>query len=344
MTQGSRRSKSAVTLRMVAAHAGVSPMSVSNVLNGRPASARTREAVERAVETLGYVPNAAARQLASAAPMFIGLVHANDEHPLSSALLTGALTGASKLGVQLLLQPIVFGEIGKGWEAVDILRRRGAEGVLVPPVFGEAMAAEMDRNHDDLPMICVNAADDLARMSTIRIDDAGAARAVTEMLIAKGHRRIGFLRAPPEFAVHHTRGAGYMTALRDHGLPIDPELIAEGLFTFHAGLTAATQLLDLADPPTAIFGTNDEMAAGALTLAHMRGLTVPDDLAIVGFEDSFFAQRLWPPLTSVSIPMAAMAETAIDQLVRWIRNGDEARTVTTTLADYGIVRRASTGD
>ncbi|WP_379485782.1 LacI family DNA-binding transcriptional regulator [Novosphingobium soli] len=320
-------------------------MSVSNVLNGRAASEKVRNKVRAAIDELGYVPNRAARQLASAAPMFVGLVHVNDEHPISAALLTGALTAASRLGVQLLLQPILFAEIESGWEVVQALRARGAEAIILPPVFGEDMARTLDPDLIGFPMLCVGAADAMPSMSTVRMDEFTAAKDVTARLIAKGHRRIGFIRVPERYPIHHPRGGGYLAALEAHGMVADPDLIVEGEFWFQEGLEAATKLLALADPPTAIFASNDEMAMGALAAAHMRDIAVPDRLAIVGFEDNYFARNVWPALSSVKIPMAAMAERAMEILVREI--GEERPAsfpATSTMVAHHIYWRASTGD
>jgi LacI family transcriptional regulator len=342
----SKRAKAAVTLRMVAAHAGVSPMSVSNVLNGQPTSAAMRAAVHAAIEELGYVPNLAARQLASAAHTIIGLLHANDEHPVSAALLNGALTAATRLGVQLLLEPIIFPELADGWRKVAALRRRGAEAILLPPTFGEMMAQAGGAEELDCPILCVGASDAMPTLLTVRIDEFAAAREVTAGLIARGHRRIGFLRLPEKFPAHAPRLSGYLTAMREHGVPVDPELIAEGEFWFQEGLAAAGSLLDLPDPPTAIFASNDEMATGALAAAQIRRVAVPKELAVVGFEDTYFAQNVWPPLASVKLPMAAMASTAVERLLREVRSASErnASNPDSIVLPHTISWRASTGD
>ena len=266
-------------------------MSVSNVLNGRAVSVRIKDAVLQAIDDLDYTPNQAARQLASAAPMFIGLVHSNDEHPLSSALLTGALKATARLGVQLLLQPIVYSEIDRGWQAVEALRNRGAEAILVPPVVGEAMAESLQDGEIDFPMICVGPAGPINGISSVRIDDTAAAREIAGILIAKGHTRIGFIRGSNYLPWYESRTDGYRRALLDHGLPCDHDLIADGGFDCQQALESTARLLDLPDPPTAIFACSDEMAAGALTMAHMRGVSVPEKLAVAGFDDSYFAQR-----------------------------------------------------
>jgi len=316
------------------------------MLNGRSVSAKTRERILSAIDELGYVPNRAARQLASADPMFIGLIHVNDEHPLTAALLTGALTAASRFGVQLLLQPIVFPEIERGWEVVRALRARGAEGILLPAIFAEDIASSPDPSLFGYPLLCVGAADELSTVSTVRINEFAAAREVTSRLIAKGHRRIGFIAVPKGFSAHQTRLGGYLAALEADGIAIDTELIVEGEFWFQEGLAAAERLLALSNPPTAIFASNDEMAMGVLAAAHMHDITVPDELCIVGFEDNYFTRNVWPALSSVKIPMAAMAERAMEILVQRVRKGFDEKSPTdgSILMEHTIHWRESTGD
>jgi LacI family transcriptional regulator len=346
MRRSTRRSKSAVTLRAVAAHAGVSVMSVSNVLNGRLASAEMKEKVERAFRELNYVPNQAARQLASAGPMFVGLLHHSDEHPVAAAIMNGALRAASRLNVQLLLEPIVYADLEWMGDALERLRDRGAEGCIVAPGYGEVLDAQIAANGPVFPLFYVGAGAALPNLYTVRIDDEAAACEMTSLLISKGHSRIGFIPVPEKFSIHCTRLAGYKAALRKHGMPFDPALVIEGEYTLEDGMAAAASLLNLADPPTAIFASNDEMAAGTLVVAHTRGLEVPRDLVVAGFDDTYIAQTVWPPLTSVKVPFAAMAEQAVESIVNLIRAGRDAQSVpiTSTVLAHTIVRRGSTGD
>lgn len=321
-------------------------MSVSNVLNGRLASAEMKEKVQRAFEELNYVPNQAARQLASAGPMFVGVLHHSDEHPVAAAILNGALRAASRLNVQLLLEPIVYADLEWMGDALARLRDRGAEGCIVTPGYGEVLAEQAKVHRPGFPLLYVGAGDALPNLSTFRIDDEAAAYEMTSLLIAKGHRRIGFIPVPEKFSIHRTRLAGYKRALHEHSLPFDPALVVEGEYTLADGMAAAATLLDLADPPTAIFASNDEMAAGTLIVAHTRGLDVPCDLAVAGFDDTYIAQTIWPPLTSVKVPFATMAEQAVESIVNLIRTDKDAQSshVTSIVLAHTIVPRKSTGD
>jgi LacI family transcriptional regulator len=333
-------------MQQVARRAGVSAMSVSNVLNGRKVSPETRAAVLRAVEELNYTPNPAARQLASASALAVGVLHGGFEHAFFSTLLVGALNAASRLGVQLLPQQVDFADPESSWTAIDVLRGRGARAILLPPFVAESLADDPRIAGLDLPAIGVATGRELARLSCVRIDEFAAARDMTGLLLDKGRRRIGVLGPPQQLSIAAARLGGHWEALRLRGLAGDPALVVDGGLSFETALAAAHRLLDLAPAPDAIFACNDDMAAAALTAAHMRGLRVPEDLAVTGFDDGPLATRVWPPLTTVRQPIAEMAGLALEKLVRQARQGAgraPSRPTVTYLA-YEIVRRASTGD
>jgi LacI family transcriptional regulator len=333
-------------MQQVAEHAGVSAMTVSNVLNGRKVSPETRTAVLRAVDALHYVPNPAARQLASAQSLAVGLLHGGFEHAFFSAILVGALNAATRLGVQLLLEQVDFADPETGWAAIDALRGRGARAVLLPPVLCEALAADPRIAQVELPLMGVATGLPLTSVSCVRIDEQAAAREITGLLVAKGHRRIGYIGPPVRLSISTGRRGGYLEALAAGGLAADPALMVEDVLSFEAALAAAQHLLDLPDPPTAIFASNDDMAAAALTAAHMRGLATPGALAVAGFDDGPLATKVWPPLTTVRQPAAEMAGLAVEKLTQQARRGIDNRQArkTTTYLDYAVVRRASTGD
>lgn len=338
-------SGSSVTVRDVAREAGVSVMSVSNVINGRRVGPATHQAVTLAIQKLNYVPNPTARQLARRSGLTIGIAHGPSDHPFSSAMLLGALTAADRCGAQLILQLVPTYDPDAGWSAVNSLRQRGAKAVLLPAVLADLMAQQ---GHPEigLPMMAVAPGGDLGAVASIRIDEFAAARDMTNLLISKGHRRVALIRAHPGSAVREARCAGYLDALRTHGVSIMPELIEDGQMTFESGLRAAGALLDLVEPPTAIFASNDDMAAGALVAAHIRHLSIPDKIMVAGFDDSYLAPRLWPALSSVRLPVGVMAEKAIEMLVEQIRAPQPGRASSgrSVFVDHQIIRRASTGD
>ena len=142
------------------------------------------------------------------------------------------------------------------------------------------------------------------------MDDAGAADDMTTHLVNPGHRRIGFVVGHPNHMASDQRLFGYRRALDRAGIAFEPELVRPGLFDFDSGAAAADALLALAKPPTAIFASNDDMAAGVLAVAHRRGLAVPDDLSVAGFDDTQLASAVWPPLTTIRQPTRELAYTA----------------------------------
>ncbi len=178
-------------------------------------------------------------------------------------------------------------------------------------------------------------------MFTVRIDNRAASRAVTELLIAKGRRRIAVIAGPQDHSDSVERLKGCRDALAAHGLALPDERVVEGRFTFESGLEAAERLLALPAPPDAIVAANDDMAAAALWIAHRRGIVLPRDLAVTGFDDTLLATRVWPPLTTVRQPIDRMTARALDLLLDALkRPADDVRPVD-VLEAYDVVERAS---
>jgi LacI family transcriptional regulator len=180
---------------------------------------------------------------------------------------------------------------------------------------------------------------------SISIDDRQAAYDMTRHLGALGHVRIGFIVGNPNQAASAERLEGYREAVRDLKLQDDPELVVEGLFTYRSGLDAADLLLDLKSPPTAIFASNDDMAAAAVAIAHRRGFDVPSDLTVCGFDDTALATTIWPELTTIRQPVTEMARTAVELLVQAVRLGKAGRAADIgkqhVRAEYTLIRRQS---
>lgn len=311
------RSKGGVTVADVAQLAGVSAMTVSRVVNGaKKVSEETRATVLQAVKQLGYAPNLAARTLASRHPTAIGLVHSNPSAAYLSKLLLGALDAASKLGCELLIQECESDNAEH--QAQDI--RRLAEGriqglILPPPLSGsELILAELKSL--GVPVATIATSGVNRNSLNVRIDDFGAAAEMTSYLLKLGHRNIGFIKGHPNQVASHDRLHGFVSTMARHG--INPELLplAQGYFTYRSALTAADRLLSSTELPTAIFASNDDMGAAVLAVAHRRGLRVPEDLTVVGFDDTALATIVWPQLTTVRQPIEQMAQTAVKLLLQ----------------------------
>ena len=339
--RSSRRSGSAPTISDVARRAGVSPMTVSRVINGetnvRPT---TREAVNAAIDALNYAPNPAARSLAGAGPARIGLLYSNPSAGYLSEFLLGSLDQASRSDVQIVVEKCDLGD--HELEVAQHLVDGGIDGIILPPPLCEAPALLALLAAAGVPSVAVATGLPAEGQLASRIDDREAASTMTRHIMDLGHRRIGFIRGNPNLSASDQRLDGYREALAAAAIPIDPALIVVGLFTYRSGLDAAEQLLEQDDPPTAIFSSNDDMAAATVAVAHRRGLDVPGDLTVCGFDDTTLSTAIWPELTTIHQPIADMARAAVDLLVGTIRRhkGGEG-IVQQQVLDYTLIRRQS---
>lgn len=287
-------------------------MSVSRVINGQPGvGPETRAMVEEAIRQLGYKPNAAARSLVTSTELKIGVIYSNPSAAFMSDFLTGVFEEASNRGARLVL---LKGEGGRPppRTALDELVNSGISGVIVAPPLGEAAAVLSVLREAGLPMAAVGA-HQVEDAICVRIDDRRAAYEMTRELIAMGHRRLGFIVGNSDQAASVERLAGFYAAARETD-GVDT-IIAQGDFSFGSGLSAGEQLLDAGTPPTAIFASNDDMAAAVVSVAHRRQIDVPRELTVVGFDDTTAAVTLWPPLTTVHQPVRRLAAEALGLLV-----------------------------
>lgn len=338
-----RRRQRGVTVKDVAEAAGVSAMTVSRVVNGN-ASVRAgkRRAVLEAIESLQYKPNTAARSLAAGEATQIGLLYANPSASYLSQFLIGALAGARRAGCHLVLEPCEGESADEQAEATRQFAGAGVQGVILPPPLSESAPVCAELESADIPSVTIAVGRQSARGLNVRIDDFAAARAMTNHLIELGHTEIAFIRGHPNQIASSERYRGFVAALDEAGLDSANAPVEQGYFTFKSGTFAAERLLARPSRPTAIFASNDDMAAAAIGVAHRRGLHVPADLSIVGFDDTAIATNVWPELTTIRQPIAQMAETAITMLLNRLREADEADAVREQIIDYELVLREST--
>ena len=303
------------TIGDVARLAGVSPMTVSRVINDservRP---ETRVRVEVVIAQIGYAPDPAARILARAGAGRIGLLYANPSNAYLAEVLAGALSGARAAGLLLMIEPSQAGDPAAERLAVSRLAAGGAQGLIVPPPLGESTATLDAIAQAGLRAVVLAAPSRSADVVSLRVDDEAAAREMVEHLIALGHRRIGFIegRGDQSASAERRRGAEQAVA----AMPGGRLMVAAGDFTYRSGLEAARLLLTQAERPTAIFASNDDMASGALAAVHGAGLDAPGDISIAGFDDTYIAANSWPTLTTIRQPAADMAHEAAIRLAR----------------------------
>jgi LacI family transcriptional regulator len=337
-----QRRKGAPTIADVAAYAGFAPMTVSRVINGE-ANVReeTRRAVQAAIAKLKYSPNLAARTLAGAGQLRIGLLYSNPSAAYLSEFLVGSLEQARLSHVQLVVEKC--DPTAQGDEVVRDLLATEIDGIILPPPLCDSEPIHAAIVKAGALAVAVASARPRPGLLAVRIDDYAAAAAMTRHILSLGHQRIGFIIGNPNQTASAQRLAGYQDALLEAGLKVDKSLIAKGLFTYRSGLKAAERLLSLANPPTAIFASNDDMGAATVSVAHSHHLDVPRNLSVCGFDDTDFARSIWPELTTIRQPIAAMSRAALSLLVRKIkarRSGAEEE-IEHVLLDFTLVRRHS---
>jgi LacI family transcriptional regulator len=334
--------KKPVRIEDVAAAAGVSPMTVSRVMNNTArVRTETRDAVIAAVERLGYRPNAAARNLARAGAGRLGMLYSNPSAGYLSAFLLGALDGAHQVGAQLLLEKC-DSDADSERAAIARLASGGVVGVILPPPHGESWAALAELEDRGLAAVSVAPGRFRPQAPSIRIDDFAAASEMTRRLLALGHRRIGFIKGAPNQSASAERLLGFQTEMAAAGGEVEA-LVEAGEFTYRSGFDATERLLAARRRPTAIFASNDDMAAAAIAAAHRHRLDVPGDLSVVGFDDTPVASEIWPALTTIRQPVAEMAQLAVALLSRGNGDGDAAPAGPDHLVAHTLVIRESDG-
>jgi LacI family transcriptional regulator len=339
-----RRQRGAPTIHDVARHAGVSRMTVSRVINGE-SSVRpdTRRLVDASIRALNYAPNPAARTLAGGAVLRIGLLFRIPSPTYLGEFLIGALDRCGQINAQLIVQRHKHGA-DEALAAEELTAAR-LDGVVLPAPLGDAHVLTDRLAAGGIAVVTVGSVKAAPALASIGIDDRGAAREMARHLIRLGHRRIGFITGHPSHGSSSLRLAGYHDALGEAGIEVDETLIAHGTYTYKSGLEAAEHLLALDPRPTAIFASNDDMAAAAIAAAHRQRLDVPTDISVCGFDDTPLATTIWPELTTIRQPVSALAEGAVTMLADMIgmqRAGLPVE-IPHRLLDFEFIRRYSDG-
>lgn len=320
-------------------------MTVSRVVNGeRNVRESTREAVLAAVKDLRYAPNPAARSLAGAQSARIGLLYSNPSAAYLSEFLLGALDESSRKSAQLLLEKCEVNSAAGERAAVRRLIEGGVAGVILPPPVCESHVILTELKKGGIPTVAVATGRFRTDASCVRIDDFRAAYEMTRYLLKLGHRHLGFIKGHPNQTASAERWQGFETALREAEYPIEAPTVEQGFFSYRSGLEAADRLLAARPRPTAVFASNDDMAAAVVSVAHRRGLDVPRDLSVVGFDDTATATTVWPELTTIRQPIAEMAEAALDLLMQKIRkrrDGEIHASIDRLVAHELVVRQSA---
>ena len=305
------------TIHDVAEKAGVSVKTVSRVLNDYShVSKKTRDKVQKAMDELDYSPSSIARQMRLGDTLSVGLMYGDPTSGYQSGLNQAFLEACFNAGRYLVAE--LLDESDRDWLSqvgrfLDKTKIKNV--VLVPPLCDSEEVHELLRQRG-VNFVLISPSQTFPSCVSIVIDEQKAAIQITKHLINQGHTRIAHLTGDVMHVASLLRQRGYEKALKDAGLPIRSNFIKEGGFDYKKALSCTQELLSLPENtrPTAIFCSNDEMAAAAMMVASKMGLSVPEQVAIAGFDDSFISKVLWPQLTSVAQPFSKMAAEAMQQL------------------------------
>ncbi len=306
-----------VTIHDVAARAGVSIKTVSRVMNAEPnVRDAVRERVREAMHALDYIPNAGARRMANARSFLIGLFF----HPQLSSYITGIQLGAARRcrdrDYLLAAEPLEIGNPDIPAIIERTVRRAHLDGViLVPPQSNDVPLIEL-LERLEVPFVRISPGIEPERGASVFVDERRGGFEATRHLIALGHRDIGFVggMATATRAARFRRD-GFFSAMAEAGLPVCEQWVVEGEFTFASGQRCAEALLSNRRRPTAIVAASDAMAAGVLSAAIKRGLKLPHDLSVTGFDDVQAASIVTPSLTTIRQPLEQLGEVAADFLL-----------------------------
>ena len=331
-----------VTINDIARVAGVSKKTVSRVINRSPmVNEDTRARVQAVMDRYRYVPDPQARGLAFRRSFLVGLVYDNPNAQYIVNVMEGALDGLRGSECELVVHPCDRHGTDVIAGVRQVVERQKPRGViLLPPISeNEELIAALKEAGCEYVRVSYAMLDQPSRM--LVSNDRQAVAEVASYLQSLGHRRIGYVAGPRGFMSARERREGFVEALGRRGLALPDAMIVEGGYTYESGLAGGERLLACDPRPTAIFASNDEMAAGVYRAARNLGLDVPRDLSIVGFDDGPIAARLTPPLTTVRLPIRDIGRMAAIKLVHPDSSGRPDDLATATLVVPHLVVRES---
>lgn len=306
-----------VTINDIARLAGVSKKTVSRVLNDHPlVNAETRKRIKQIMQEHGYRPDPQARGLALRRTFLIALAYDNPNPQYVVNMQRGILDTFEGTNYQLVLHPVDRTSPDHLQRLQDFVDNHRPAGVIMPPSVSEDQEIAEMLKERNCPYVRIASLvlDDAHSM--VRTHDAEGAAQAARHIASLGHRKIAHIHGPKLFRSAHERMGGFVRGLAEFGLELDPALTIEAGYTFDSGERAGIQLLSRKDRPTAVFTGNDEMAFGVYSAARKSGLSIPDDLSVVGFDDTPMANRISPGLTTVQLPIREMGRQAAEILLK----------------------------
>lgn len=333
-----------LTIKDIAKFAGVSHTTVSRVINNYPnVKPETREKILGLIKDLNFSPHISARSLSSGKSYTIGLLILYDleQFPVDflPSILVGMTTELNRCKYNLTL---LFDQVqGKRNQVpFELSASNNLDGVFILSVETEVELAYRIAKID-LPMVLVNQKIEDLNLNYVVADDEGGAYAATSHLLDLGHKKIAFIGGTPKYITSKDRKSGYRRALREHGITPEPSIEKIGFFDRNHGYEAVRELLEQRQDITAIFAANDLMALGAYKAIKERGLSIPNDIAVVGFDDADFAELIDPPLTTVKKSRTLMGSESARLMMDLLNSQDEGKVKQILMPTRLIVRESS---
>ncbi len=313
-----------VTMMDVAQHASVSKKTVSRVLNNeKNVNEQTRLKVQKAMQDLDYHANMSARRLATHQSYLISMLYQDFSGNYIHDIQSGLLDKLTAHGYSLLVHPCENDDESTLQKVESMIRQSNADGlVLIPPISDMQSVIECLERLDK-PYVSISPKINTAPAKSVFCDDYQAAYDMTQYFISLGHTAIGFIVGNLDRRDAGVRLEGFQQAMADNDIPINNEFIEQGDFNFDSGRVCGKALLSLPTRPTAIFASNDHMAAGVMASAHEMGINIPAQLSVAGVDDSPIASEIWPPLTTIKQPTQLVGDMTADKLIAQIKAQEE---------------------
>jgi LacI family transcriptional regulator len=331
------------TINDVAKHAGVSIKTVSRVINNEPSVRKaTREKVQLAVNELDYKPNLSARNLAGTKSFSLAYVYCNPNAYYVIDTQEGILSACKEQGFELLIHPCDATKEHITDEVVNMVKQARVAGLVLTPPFSEMPDFVKSMLELGVKVVRIMSGDIAPDQLTpcVMVNDRDAAYTITQHLIDLGHKKIAFLAGDAAHMSTIERFKGYQKALSENNITFNDKLVIEGEYSFDSGVESVKKLMSAEKSlhPSALFSCNDEIAAGALFAARLMNISIPEELAISGFENSPFSRQTWPKLTTADQPNKKIAENAANLLISQVRNHKTSHTLNKLYVPQLIIR------
>lgn len=332
----------AVTMQDVADRAGVSPKTVSRVVNNEPrVSESTRKKIQKVIDELSFQPNKSAQSLAADRSLLIGLLYDNPSSTYVVDLQAGVLGVCHKFGYGLVIHPCENDSPELIQRLRELLDSSRMDGLILTPPMTENQELLDFLVSSGTPYVLISPLDNSQSELSVSVDDSVITQQAIQSLIDFGHQRIGFITGVRKRSGSEMRLLGYQQALEKNNISYDESLVVEGNFTFGSGVLAAQELLRHENPPTAIFASNDYMAAGVMKAALQLRISIPHELSLCGFDDTPVAGYMSPGLTTIRHPLERLASHAGELLIRQLKKHTQPFEAETLKSE--LILRGSTG-